>query len=156
MRWASATWARQPRSRSRSTSATPARSRRHRSRRFNACRTWDPIVAGSIRAYFDNAENRRLLERLLASGIEWPPLERPQGTGRCAGKTFVITGTLEQMSREAAREAILEHGGKVTGSVSKKTDYLVAGADPGSKLDKARQLGVEVLDEAALLALLKS
>lgn len=115
-----------------------------------------PIVAGSIRAYFDNAENRRLLERLLASGIEWPPVERPQGTGKVAGKTFVITGTLEQMSREAAREAILEHGGKVTGSVSKKTDYLVAGADPGSKLDKARQLGVEVLDEAALLALLKS
>ena len=115
-----------------------------------------PIVAGSIRAYFDNAENRRLLERLLASGIEWPPVERPQGTGKVAGKTFVITGTLEQMSRDAAREAILEHGGKVTGSVSKKTDYLVAGADPGSKLDKARQLGVEVLDEAALLALLKS
>ena len=115
-----------------------------------------PIVAGSIRAYFDNAENRRLLERLLASGIEWPPVERPQSTGKVAGKTFVITGTLEQMSREAAREAILEHGGKVTGSVSKKTDYLVAGADPGSKLDKARQLGVEVLDEAAFLALLKS
>jgi DNA ligase (NAD+) len=115
-----------------------------------------PIVAGSIRAYFDNAENRRLLERLLASGIEWPPVERPQSTGHVAGKTFVITGTLEQMSRDAAREAILEHGGKVTGSVSKKTDYLVAGADPGSKLDKARQLGIEVLDEAALLALLKS
>jgi DNA ligase (NAD+) len=115
-----------------------------------------PIVAGSIRAYFDNAENRRLLERLLASGIEWPPVERPQSTGKVAGKTFVITGTLEQMSRDAAREAILERGGKVTGSVSKKTDYLVAGADPGSKLDKAQQLGVEVLDEGAFLALLKS
>jgi DNA ligase (NAD+) len=60
------------------------------------------------------------------------------------------------MSRDAAREAIVERGGKVTGSVSKKTDYLVAGADPGSKFDKARQLGVEVLDEAAFLALLKS
>ena len=115
-----------------------------------------PIVAGSIRAYFDNAENRRLLERLLASGIEWPPVERPESSGNVAGKTFVITGTLEQMSRDAAREAILERGGKVTGSVSKKTDYLVAGADPGSKLDKAHQLGVEVLDEAAFLALLKS
>jgi DNA ligase (NAD+) len=115
-----------------------------------------PIVAGSIRAYFDNAENRRLLERLLASGIEWPPVERPKSTGDVAGKTFVITGTLEQMSRDAAREAIIERGGKVTGSVSKKTDYLVAGADPGSKLDKALKLGVEVLDEAALLALLKS
>jgi DNA ligase (NAD+) len=115
-----------------------------------------PIVAGSIRAYFDNAENRRLLERLLASGIQWPPMERPKRTGSVAGKTFVITGTLEQMSRDAARDALLERGGKVTGSVSKKTDYLVAGADPGGKLDKARQLGVEVLDEAAFLALLKS
>jgi DNA ligase (NAD+) len=115
-----------------------------------------PIVAGSIRAYFDNAENRRLLERLLASGIEWPPVERPKSTGNVAGKTFVITGTLEQMSRDAAREAIVERGGKVTGSVSKKTDYVVAGADPGSKLDKARKLGIEVLDEAALLKLLKS
>ena len=115
-----------------------------------------PIVAGSIRAYFDSAENRRLLERLLASGIQWPPMERPKRTGSVAGKTFVITGTLEQMSRDAAREALLERGGKVTGSVSKKTDYLVAGADPGGKLDKARQLGVEVLDEAGILALLKS
>jgi DNA ligase (NAD+) len=115
-----------------------------------------PIVAGSIRAYFDNAENRRLLDRLLASGIQWPPVERPEPTGNVAGKTFVITGTLEQMSRDAAREALIERGGKVTGSVSKKTDYLVAGADPGGKLDKARQLGVEVLDEAAFLALLKS
>jgi DNA ligase (NAD+) len=120
-----------------------------------------PIVAGSIRAYFDNAENNRLLERLLASGIQWPPVarptvERPERTGNVAGKTFVITGTLEQMSRDAARDALLERGGKVTGSVSKKTDYLVAGADPGGKLDKARQLGVEVLDEAAFLALLKS
>jgi DNA ligase (NAD+) len=115
-----------------------------------------PIVAGSIRAYFDNAENRRLLERLLASGVEWPPVEQPERGGNVAGKTFVITGTLEQMSRDAARDALVERGGKVTGSVSKKTDYLVAGADPGGKLDKARQLGVEVLDEAAFLALLKS
>ena len=76
--------------------------------------------------------------------------------GNVAGKTFVITGTLEQMSRDAARDAILERGGKVTGSVSKKTDYLIAGADPGSKLDKAGQLGIEVLDEAAFLTLLKS
>jgi DNA ligase (NAD+) len=115
-----------------------------------------PIVAGSIRAYFDNAENRRLLERLLASGVEWPPLERPQSSGSVAGKTFVITGTLEQMSRDAAREAIMERGGKVTGSVSKKTDFLIAGADPGSKLDKARELGVKVLDEAAFRTLLES
>lgn len=115
-----------------------------------------PIVAGSVRAYFENPENRRLLERLLASGIEWPALERPASTGLIAGKTFVLTGTLEHMSRDAARDAIVERGGKVTGSVSKKTDYVVAGADPGSKLDKARELGVRVLDEATLQALLKS
>lgn len=115
-----------------------------------------PVVAGSVRAYFENPENRRLLERLLANGIEWPPVERPEAKGNVAGKTFVLTGTLEHMSRDAARDAILERGGKVTGSVSKKTDYVVAGADPGSKLEKARELGVEVLDEAALLALLNS
>jgi DNA ligase (NAD+) len=115
-----------------------------------------PVVAGSIRAYFDNPENQRLLERLLAGGIEWPPLERPPSTGSIAGKSFVITGTLEQMSRDQARDAILERGGKVTGSVSKKTDYLVAGGDPGSKLDKARAAGIAVLDEAAFLELLKS
>jgi DNA ligase (NAD+) len=115
-----------------------------------------PVVAGSVRAYFESPENRRLLERLLASGIEWPPVERPQSTGKVSGKTFVVTGTLEHMSRDDARDAVMERGGKVTGSVSKKTDYLVAGADPGSKLDKARDLGVEVLDEAAFLALLKN
>ncbi len=113
-----------------------------------------PIVAGSVRAYFENPENRRLLERLLTTGIEWPPVERPESTG-LTGKTFVLTGTLQHMSRDAARDAIVERGGKVTGSVSKKTDYVVAGADPGSKLDKARALGIEVLDEAALLVLLK-
>ena len=115
-----------------------------------------PIVAGSVRAYFENPENRRLLERLLASGIEWPAVERPVSTGDIAGKTFVLTGTLEHMSRDAARDAIVARGGKVTGSVSKKTDYVVAGADPGSKLDKARELDIAVLDEAALQVLLKS
>jgi DNA ligase (NAD+) len=113
-----------------------------------------PVVAKNIRAYFDNAENRTLLERLLASGITWPKLERPPASGGFAGKTFVLTGTLAEMTREAAREAIIERGGKVSGSVSKKTDYLVAGADPGSKLTKAHELGIEVLDEAQLIELL--
>jgi len=114
-----------------------------------------PIVAGSVRGYFDSRENRRLLQRLLASGIEWPPLERPPPSGHFAGRTFVLTGTLAHMTRDAAREAILERGGKVSGSVSKKTDYLIAGEDPGSKLEKARTLGVAVLDERELLKLLK-
>jgi DNA ligase (NAD+) len=71
--------------------------------------------------------------------------------GAFAAKTFVLTGTLAELTREAAQEAIVQRGGKVSGSVSKKTHYLVAGADPGSKLAKAAQLGVEVLDEAAFL-----
>ena len=114
-----------------------------------------PIVAASIRAYFDAAENERLLSRLLASGIEWPPIERPASSGGFAGKTFVLTGTLAETTREAAREEIIKRGGKVSGSVSKKTDYLVAGSDPGSKLEKARASGVTVLDEAAFRKMLE-
>jgi len=75
-------------------------------------------------------------------------------TGEMAGKTFVLTGTLSGMTRDAAREAIAARGGKVSGSVSKKTHYVVAGADSGSKLAKALELGIPVLDEAAFLALL--
>jgi DNA ligase (NAD+) len=114
-----------------------------------------PVVARNIRAYFESTENRRLLKRLLASGIHWPPVARPVSVGRIAGKSFVLTGTLGEMAREAARDAIVQRGGKVSGSVSKKTDYLIAGADPGSKLVKAQGLGVTVLDEAAFLDLLK-
>jgi DNA ligase (NAD+) len=114
-----------------------------------------PVVAKNIRAYFESAENRTLLKRLLASGIRWPKLERAPATGGFAGKTFVLTGTLADMTREAARDAILERGGKVSGSVSKKTDYVIAGADPGSKLVKAQDLGIEVLDEAGFTRLLK-
>ena len=114
-----------------------------------------PVVARNIRAYFESSENRTLLERLLASGIHWPAVERPVSVGHFAGKSFVLTGTLAAMTREAARDAIVQRGGKVSGSVSKKTDYLVAGADPGSKLTKARDLGVAVLDEEALVDLLK-
>jgi DNA ligase (NAD+) len=115
-----------------------------------------PVVAKNIRTYFDSTENRMLLKRLLASGVQWPKLELPPAAGGFAGKTFVLTGTLAQMTREAARDAILGRGGKVSGSVSKKTGYLIAGADPGSKLAKAQELGVEVLDEAGFAELLKT
>ncbi len=113
-----------------------------------------PVVARNVRAYFDNAENQVLLKRLVASGITWPAMERPVSTGGFAAKTFVLTGTLKNLTRDAARDAIVQRGGKVSGSVSKKTDYVVAGEDPGSKFDKARELGITVLDEAAFAKLL--
>jgi len=114
-----------------------------------------PVVAAHIVAYFENPENAALVERLLASGIRWPALERPRSLGAFAAKTFVLTGTLAELTREAAQEAVTQRGGKVSGSVSKKTDYVVAGEDAGSKLKKARDLGISVLDEPAFLALLK-
>jgi DNA ligase (NAD+) len=113
-----------------------------------------PVVAGHIVAYFENPENAALVERLLASGIHWPAPQRPRSLGAFAAKTFVLTGTLAALTREAAQEAITQRGGKVSGSVSKKTDYVVAGEDAGSKLKKARELGITVLDEPAFLALL--
>jgi DNA ligase (NAD+) len=114
-----------------------------------------PVVAAHIVAYFENPENAALVERLLASGIHWPAPQRPRSLGAFAAKTFVLTGTLADLTREAAQEAITQRGGKVSGSVSKKTDYVVAGEDAGSKLKKARDLGITVLDEPAFTALLK-
>ncbi len=113
-----------------------------------------PVVAQNVAAYFRDAENAGVLDRLLAAGIAWPDVVAATSTGGLAGKAFVLTGTLESMSREAAGEAIQRLGGKVSGSVSKKTDYVVAGQEAGSKLKKAEQLGIAILDEAAFLALL--
>jgi DNA ligase (NAD+) len=113
-----------------------------------------PVVAANICAYFGNAENAKLVDRLLASGITWPAPGRPS-RAPWAGQTFVLTGALATMTREAATEAIIQRGGKVSGSVSKKTTYVVAGEEPGSKLEKARELGVAVLDEAAFFKLLR-
>ncbi len=114
-----------------------------------------PIVAASIFAYFRNAENAALVERLLASGLTWPALPQTRPKEEFAGKTFVLTGALVKMTREEAQEAITMRGGKVSGSVSKKTDYVVVGEDAGSKLKKAQELGIAVLDEPAFLKLLK-
>jgi DNA ligase (NAD+) len=115
-----------------------------------------PVVACSVREYFDEPRNRELVARLVQAGVrtEAPPSAGPPGSSTLGGKTFVLTGTLSSMSRDEAAAAIEARGGKVTGSVSKKTSYLVAGAEPGSKLEKARALGVEILDETALSALL--
>jgi DNA ligase (NAD+) len=115
-----------------------------------------PVVAKNVAAYFRDAENAAIVDRLLAAGISWPAPKPAERHAKFAGKTFVLTGTLEAMTREAAGEAIAQFGGKVSGSVSKKTHYVVAGAEAGSKLKKAEQLGVPVLDEAAFLKLLNS
>ncbi len=112
-----------------------------------------PVVAASVRSFFDRPENRALVDRLAEAGVNLES-QAPLGDapGPLAGQTWVITGTLDQMSREEATAALERLGAKVAGSVSKKTTCLVAGRDAGSKLEKARTLGVETLDEAAFLA----
>jgi DNA ligase (NAD+) len=115
-----------------------------------------PVVAKHVAAYFRDADNTAAVDRLLASGITWPKPAAISAAGTQRDKTFVLTGTLESMTREEAAEAIQQLGGKVSGSVSKKTDYVVAGAEAGSKLKKAEQLGIRILDEAAFLKLLKT
>ncbi len=116
-----------------------------------------PVVAQSIARFFAQAHNREVIEELRAAGVSFPegPATRPAVVDSpVAGKTFVLTGTLPTLSREAASEKIIAAGGKVSGSVSKKTDYVLAGAEAGSKLDKAQALGVTIIDEAAFLRLL--
>jgi DNA ligase (NAD+) len=117
-----------------------------------------PVVAESLAEWFGEPHNRELVARLRDAGVrtEASPLElrAAPGDGPLAGKTFVLTGTLPTMTREAATEAIERLGGKVAGSVSRKTSYVVVGADPGSKAEKAKSLGVETLDEAAFLRLI--
>jgi DNA ligase (NAD+) len=114
-----------------------------------------PIVAKSIRTFFDQPHNREVVEQLRACGVHWaegePAARVPQPL---SGKTFVITGTLPTLSRDEAKDLVEAAGGKVAGSVSKKTDYVVAGAEAGSKLTKAQELGVTVIDESGLLTLL--
>lgn len=112
-----------------------------------------PKVAATVRDFFDNPRNLALVERLRAFGLTFTAEKRVKGT-TLAGLTFVLTGTLPTLTRDEAKARIEAAGGKVSGSVSKKTHYVVAGEEAGSKLDKARELGVEVLDEAALLKML--
>ncbi|MDD5324320.1 MAG: NAD-dependent DNA ligase LigA [Polaromonas sp.] len=114
-----------------------------------------PVVAKSIRTFFEQPHNREVVEQLRACGVTWEEGEPAVTvTKPLSGKTFVITGTLPGMSRDEAKDRIEAAGGKVAGSVSKKTDYVVAGAEAGSKLVRAQSLGVTVIDEAALLTLL--
>jgi DNA ligase (NAD+) len=114
-----------------------------------------PIVANLIHEQLADEQMRALIADLREVGLKFELQGPPPGEGPLAGKTFVLTGTLPDLTREEAQERILRAGGRVTSSVSKKTDYVVAGASPGSKLEKAERLGVAVLDEPGLLALLE-
>ncbi|HTY56031.1 MAG TPA: NAD-dependent DNA ligase LigA [Candidatus Binataceae bacterium] len=125
---------------------------------LRAVRDIGPEVARSIREYFDEKRNLDGLERLLARAkFEFERLPEPsQGRGMLRDKSFVLTGALTRLTREEAERKIMEAGGRVTSSVSSKTDYVVVGDDPGSKLRKANQLGVKTLDEGQFLALLEA
>jgi len=117
-----------------------------------------PIVAASIHAFFAQPHNVEVVEQLRAAGVHWEEGDgalADQGPRPLLGKTLVLTGTMPTLSRDAAKDLIEAAGGKVSGSVSKKTHYVIAGEEAGSKLDKARELGLQVLDEAGLLALLQ-
>ena len=112
-----------------------------------------PKVAATVREFFGNERNLALVERLRGFGLTFTAEKKVRGTV-LEGLTFVLTGTLPTLTREEAKERIERAGGKVSGSVSKKTSFVVAGEEAGSKLEKAEQLGVKVLDEAGLLGML--
>ena len=114
-----------------------------------------PEVARSVALFFKQQPNREMIERLREAGVVMSAPKRVKTGGALSGKSFVLTGTLPNLTREAAAEMIVAAGGKVTGSVSKKTDYVVVGSEPGSKLTKAEQLGIDILDESGLQALLE-
>jgi DNA ligase (NAD+) len=113
-----------------------------------------PTMAESVYEYFRNPLNQAVIKELLAAGVR-PKQPKKKMSDKLAGKTIVVTGTLESFSRQQAEQAIRQAGGKASSSVSKKTDFVLAGKDPGSKLDKARQLGVKVIDEKEFLEIIK-
>jgi DNA ligase (NAD+) len=113
-----------------------------------------PRVSEAIREFFDEKRNRDVIEKLRKAGLQFEQKKTRKTEGKLAGKQFVLTGTLPTYSRDEATRMIEEAGGRVVGSVSKKTDYVVVGADPGSKLDKAKTLGVKTIGEAEFLKLL--
>jgi DNA ligase (NAD+) len=115
-----------------------------------------PIVGASVHAFFADPDHRSEIDRFKEAGVRFEPVPRVAAGGALAGKTLVLTGTLPTLKREDAKALIEGAGGKVSGSVSKKTDFVVAGEEAGSKLDKAKELGVAVIDEATLLGLVSS
>ena len=121
------------------------------------CSRWKKSARASRKAlsnFSPSRRNRELVEELRAAGLTLQGKKKERGT-KLAGKTFVLTGTLANYSRDEAKKMIEDAGGKVTGSVSKKTDYVVAGTDAGSKLEKAKELGVKVIDEKGMEDLLR-
>lgn len=113
------------------------------------------VVAANIHTFFKQSHNIEVIDKLIAAGIHWPAIEVAEaGEQTLAGKTFVLTGTMETMTRDEAKEKLQALGAKVSGSVSKKTDYVVAGENAGSKLTKAEQLGVSIVDEQGLIEML--
>lgn len=119
-----------------------------------------PVVSASIQHFFAEPHNRDIIAELRAAGLHWPeqetPLHQPAAALPLSGKTFVLTGTLPTLGREQAKDMLEAAGAKVSGSVSKKTSYVVAGSEAGSKLEKAQKLGIPVLDEAGMLALIST
>ena len=124
---------------------------------FLQVRDIGPVVAQSLMEFFGEEHNRGVVSDLRYAGVHWPPPLAPVKTraGKLQGKNFVLTGSLMSFSREVARARILEEGGRVSESISKKTDFVVAGENAGSKLSKAQALGLHIIDEAQLLELLK-
>lgn len=114
-----------------------------------------PVIATHIKKFFTQPHNREIIQRLLAAGIHWPKSAPVKNQSAISGKTFVLTGSLEELTREEATSLLQSHDAKVSSSVSKKTDYILVGKDPGSKLDQAKKLGVACLTETAFLSLLK-
>lgn len=117
--------------------------------------TIGPTMAQSIKIFFDQIENRELIEKLKNHGVNLLGIPKKSTDGFLEGKTFVLTGTLQNYTREQAGEVIEARGGKVTNSVSRKTDFVVAGADPGTKIDKARMYGIKIIDENEFKLLIK-
>ncbi len=114
-----------------------------------------PVLAESIARFFAEPHNREVILQLRAAGVHWTETApQPSARGRLDGRTFVLTGTLPTLTREDAKALIEAEGGKVAGSVSKKTDFVVAGEDAGTKLAKAQELGLAILDENGLRAML--
>jgi DNA ligase (NAD+) len=123
--------------------------------KLEAIETIGPQTAQSVVAFFGHPANRELVEKLRSFGLSLKGAPKPKASGAASGKTFVLTGTLSRFTREEAQELIVKHGGKVSSSVSKKTAFVVAGTEAGSKLTKAQELGIRVLSEDELLKMLE-